>query len=135
MIQTYKGIDYIIFKNDRDGIISSYCAYIKIPEDHPWFQIDDYDDLPLVVHGGFTFLEMLTTGGEARGFTPGKWAGWDYLHYGDAMYPEGDEPVSAELKKMREDSGLFQNRPGDHRWTHDEVEVEVKEAIEEMLKA
>lgn len=30
-------------------------GYVRIPESHPWRQIEDYDQFPVDVHGGLTF--------------------------------------------------------------------------------
>ena len=34
-------------------------GYIALPKDHPWYEVD-YEDIPVKVHGGLTFSEMMT---------------------------------------------------------------------------
>ena len=114
-MKTYKDIEYIIIKNPYIG---TWLAYIKIPNNHSWKEIDCYDDVPLSVHCGLTFMSNVTKEKEElftiQQFTIGKWIGWDYGHLCD--YVNYGDYVS-EGKK----------------WTYEEVEEDVKHAIDDML--
>jgi hypothetical protein len=129
MIKKYKEIPYIIYRNAE---VSTYAAYIRIPEDHPYFKIVrkkqssrfsdkydiDYEAVPLDVHSGLTFGQHVTKRRKwPQGFTPGYWVGWDYAHAGD-VFP-----------------GRGINFPDDHEWTAEEVEKECMEAIEQLIDA
>lgn len=68
-----------------------WCAYVKIPKDHPWFDIDIWGkDRPDVeIHGGLTFGEM---------FEGEFWIGFDCAHSHDIV------PSLVQMKKkFRED--------------------------------
>ena len=130
----HKGIPFIVTQSP----IGSYCAYIRIPDDHPWNKCVDkvtkgkignreyeyengYDDIPLEVHGGPTFSRRVKKGEKwPQEFTTGAWVGWDYGHAGDYV------PLLPTLP-------LFGDR--DKHWTEGEVVKECKEAIEQMLEA
>lgn len=178
MIKTYKGIEYIVFFNQREGsIMSNFNGYIHLPDDHPWVKhiqkkrwydmelimwkikrsqakrdkklfteprpklkrwyMTDYNSIPLDVHGGVTFGEKIVKRDVKKwpqGFTPGYWVGWDYLHAGDALYPEAGELISKDLQRVRDENpGMFTNHSDDHRWKEEEVEEEVLEAIDEVI--
>ena len=34
-------------------------GYVALPKDHPWYKVG-YDNIPVKVHGGLTFSEMIT---------------------------------------------------------------------------
>ena len=59
----------------------SLCAYIGVPNGHPFYG-KDCSDLDIDCHGGLTFSA------EAHGKWPEGywWFGWDYGHYGDAVF-------------------------------------------------
>ena len=155
MIKTHQGVDYIIFKSSIDEIMSFFTAYVKVPTGHPWtkhlkrkranvlikLSVRGYDAIPLEVHGGLTFGELIKKGQEThQGFSPGWWIGWDYAHVGDAIYPEGDELVSPTLQELRQKKPeLFSNRDfgfgTDHRWTYGEVEIHVFDAINQLIES
>ena len=93
-------------------------AYIKIPETHPLYKIKEYDDIPLDVHGGVTYLnDYLCT---QHGKIEGKFAGWDYAHVGDycgfMMEPLG---IDWENEK---------------KWTTQEILHDVKDACYQLKK-
>ena len=92
----YEGYDYIICSLDYRYPV----AYVRIPEDSPFFKcedkdlIDDYfvkytDELPC--HGGITFTDeypycLYNNHGMLKGTTdlqPGWYIGWDYSHCND----------------------------------------------------
>jgi len=120
-MKSYKGINYIIYPH-----IGSFCAYVQLPEKHKWIKKlkKSYDDVPLDVHGGVTFGAILTKDDvkeweNEQGFTEGAWVGWDYLHSGDAV---------------DFGNGLGMSFSWEHHWTKNEVEAEVKEAIEQVVQ-
>lgn len=91
-------------------------AYIKIPSDHPYFNVKDYDEIPLNVHCGLTFMD---NGGlridENGGFIEGKFIGWDYAHAGDYYAYLGFE--------------------SDKKWTTKEIQEEVRDACYQLEEA
>jgi len=75
-----KGIYGLILKSSI-----SLCGYIGITNDHELYA-KNYDLIDLPVHGGLTFSGQ---GGDGiRPFSEVWWIGWDYAHYGDAMFFE-----------------------------------------------
>jgi hypothetical protein len=78
------------FKGDYLSL-GCWCAYIRIPEGHPWFNVDIWGDSgpDVDVHGGLTFGEM---------FDNEFWIGFDCGHSRDVI------PSVVEMKKkMRQD--------------------------------
>ena len=125
---TYKNYDYMVL-NIRG---THFCAYIRLPESHPFYQLP-YEAIDLDCHGGLTFSEMtdfenvrLRVWDPWSGlwWIPGRWVeekvkkgywiGWDYAHDGDFS------PLWPEL--------------GGREWTADEVALEAKMVIEELIK-
>ncbi|HYT41828.1 MAG TPA: hypothetical protein VEP90_05750 [Methylomirabilota bacterium] len=120
----YKGVPYKILQNPR---LFFPLAYIRIPEKHPWLKVDNYNDIPLDVHGGITFLTTIT-GKEKieedwHKFTPGTWLGWDYGHAGDFNY------IISSLQNVQKWNKKIKNK----FWQFDEIEEEIKDAINQML--
>ena len=70
---TIDGFDYIIL-----NLGTHPTAYVRIPEDHKYFQ-KGYDDVDVDVHGGLTYSGKKVSNTENEGW----WIGWDYAHYGD----------------------------------------------------
>lgn len=105
----------------------------------------DYDNVPLNVHGGLTFGELITNQTKNnfhQPFTPGLWVGWDYQHAGDEMYlpKERIEGKDEETKRvwneiMEIHTQSFPDLPKDKRWTWEEVEEDCKDAISQLIKA
>jgi len=107
-------IKEILDKGAIDGfdyVIVSYgphpCAYIRIPEGHPFYD-KDYDDVALDVHGGLTYSGNLS---HLDGVEPGFYLGWDYAHIGDYV-------------------GYYDSN--DKKWTTEEILEEVKGAIAQV---
>jgi len=110
LTDTYKGYKYAI--TCVDGMW--YCAYIVIPKDNKYYKVD-YDFIPLDVHGGLTF-------GDYHRCLNGEWCiGWDYAHAGDYNPGLGDFQFD------------FFGAPA-HKWTVKEIEVECKDAIDQLIK-
>lgn len=125
---TYKGFDYLVL-NTRNMY---YCAYVRIPESHPFYKIP-YLSIDLNCHGGLTFGEMtpfdnvrvMEWDSRFYGFfwqgrwneervRKGYWLGWDYGHDGDF------DPTEPEK--------------GGEQKTADEIVLEIKLVIEELIK-
>ena len=85
------------------------CAYYGLPVEHPLAGVN-YDELPVNVHGGFTF------GGEfnrpyhhsqkcmvLKGY---YWYGWDYGHYGDQSFwgEENEEEKKWDVESVYNDA-------------------------------
>ncbi len=134
-IQIYRDIPYII----HVGPVGAYCAYIRIPDNHPWNKLvdkisaidlhdngpklqvhDGYNDInPYIdVHGGLTFCCRIFNEDDSKnwpqGFTIGAWIGWVYAHYGDFI-PALNVGI------------------GDIHHSKLSVEVDCKHAIDQML--
>ncbi len=98
------------------GCILSYgshpCAYVQLPESHPYYGQTDYDAIPVDCHGGLTYA--------AFGLHPEKykkdgfWVGWDYLHWGDF----------ADYGKVK--------MPG-KQWTVKEIQAEVESVVQQLV--
>jgi hypothetical protein len=119
-MKEYKKIKYVITTNPRMGFP---LAYIKVPENHPFMKIKNYNDVPLDVHGGVTFMaDVVDKDDSFQKFDKGRWIGWDYGHAGDWDYIVLGEDIMDWNKQ-------FDNK----MWTFEEVEKEVKAAIRELL--
>lgn len=87
---------------------SHYCGYVGIPKGNPAFELG-YDDVPVSIHGGLTFGEHKLNGNTSTLW----WLGFDCAHAGDVV------------------RGSFE-RPGDHRWTLQEVIKETRYLAEQL---
>lgn len=105
---TYKGYDYLVLRIRGMHL----CAYVRIPETHDFYG-KEYDDIPIECHGGLTFCQM--TDFELPDISNGYWIGWDYAHVGDW-------------------TPLMPNE-NDKKWTPDEVVLEAKQVIEQLIQA
>lgn len=60
---------------------ASLCAYIGVPEGHPFYG-KDYSGLNISCHGGLTFASE-----PCKNWPEGFWwLGWDYAHYKDRSF-------------------------------------------------
>ena len=67
---SHRGYDFFV-----KDFPSHYCAYVRIPEGHPYHKIHYKDEkMNISVHGKLSFSEMLEDE---------YWIGWDYGHGGD----------------------------------------------------
>jgi hypothetical protein len=88
------------FENGIKYVIKSLgthpVAYIGIEENHPLAGFD-YEEIPIDVHGGFTFSRK----GDGEYLPKGYWwYGWDYAHSGDfSGYYEADSYLAKNSKK------------------------------------
>ena len=72
----YKDYDYVIL-----SLGTHPCAYVRIPEDHPYYG-EDYDNCDIDCHGGLTYgNSYLRTSYDTQ--EDGWWIGWDYAHCDD----------------------------------------------------
>lgn len=105
----------------------------------------DYDSVPLNVHGGLTFGEYIssrTNFSYFQPFTPGLWVGWDYQHAGDEMYLPADRIIEKDQRTQDVWTDImaihrreFPGIPKDIRWNWEDVEVDCKDAIEQLRRA
>ena len=114
----YEVVGYGIYKDVKWAIVSIRgshpCAYIQDMFD--WGKYDNFDDIPLRVHGGVTFYDNCYFNKEEENV---KYIGWDYAHCDDFIaYPEMPSLEDLNCKK----------------WTYDEVKQDVYNAIDQMLK-
>lgn len=103
-----KGYSYCI-----RSLGSHPCAYVKIPDGHPYFQVD-YVKCYIRCHCGLTYA-----GDKLGAFTDtvrtGWWIGWDYAHAGDyCCYPGITIPGKT--------------------WTLTEIRAEVASVIDQLIK-
>ena len=95
-------------------------AYIKIPETHLYHKCKSYNEMPLDVHGGLTYMEdyLHVENGQT---IEGKFVGWDYGHICD-------------YTGYRELFGGF-GFEDEKKWTTEEIFAEVKEACYQLKEA
>ena len=90
-------------------------GYIIIPETHPWFGME-YNDIPVEVHGGLTFgnvitEDMLEHWDNLTKDDIGKWLiGFDTNHYNDNMSRWPKEKVIKEAKRLLEQAKSFNGK-------------------------
>lgn len=70
------------------------CGYVKVPSSHPTTEIDSYDDVPVLVHGGLTYGAN------------GKW-GFDCAHSEDTPQIWTLAAVKNETEKLAEQLSLL----------------------------
>ena len=86
------------------------CAYVEIPEEHPWFE-KKYQRLRHVrCNGGLTYSDYGPVGSSNE--RNAWWIGWDYAHPND--YAPREEIIGEQRGKQ---------------WTTEEIFAEVKEVI------
>ncbi len=107
-IEKYKGLEYLIWWNERMG---HFCAYVKLPKNHKYEKIDDCKNMEIDCHWGLTFTETIKRNNHyPQKFTEGKWIGWDYGHFRDkSKFMDG------------------------YKWSEKEVEEECKNVINQLL--
>ena len=107
----YKDYDYVIL-----SLGTHPCAYVRIPEDHPYYG-KDYNNCDIDCHWGLTYgSPYLRTSNDTQEI--GWWIGWDYAHSGDYM------DYGYEI-------GM---NDGDKKWTTDEIVRECKRVINQIIK-
>lgn len=99
---TYKNYDCAI----RRGGMWGWCGYVKIPEHHPYHEIN-FDDMDIRVHGGLT-------GGDDEGRI-----GFDTCHAGDRW------PSTYLLPDFQEKG---------HYWTYEDTIEEVKRMVDQLIE-
>lgn len=59
----------------RNSEMGSWCGYVEVPRDHPWYE-KPYDDIEVEVHGGLTYAKKSNE----------AWRiGFDCAHYMDLI--------------------------------------------------
>ena len=76
------GLEWMVIHNGN----GYRCGYVRLPAGHPWHG-ENYDDIPVTVHGGLTFTEP-DKPCDAPGPDTDWWIGFDCAHSGDAPDPE-----------------------------------------------
>lgn len=102
----FKGYEYIIAKSDV-----CFLAYIKLPNSSKFYNID-YDDIPLLVHGGLTYCGDRLNDDDF-------WIGWDYGHLGD--------------KPLIDNSSWFFKEKNTRMWTVPEIFQHIMTAIDQLI--
>ena len=96
-------------------------AYIRIPENHKYYQVD-YDEVDVDVHGGLTYgKDYLHIENDVK--IDGWFIGWDYGHAGDYMGYYADEIFNLALYK-----------DDDKKWTTEEIAKEVRDVCYQLAK-
>ena len=90
----------------------SLTAYVGVPIEHPLAD-QNYDDVPLDVHGGLTHG---APGDQVHRPLGWYWYGWDYAHAGD-------------LTKL---SAWYGRDLGEHDWTIREVAAHTIDAMRQL---
>ena len=106
---SFYGYDYYIL-----SLGSHPTAYVRIPENHKFYNIKNYDDIPIQCHGGLTFMEdylKIFNNHEVSG----RFIGWDYAHIGDYSAYVGDET--------------------EKKWTTQEIQDDVKSVCKQLKEA
>lgn len=109
---TYEGYKYFI------ALVAKmwYCAYVILPKKSKYYKVEDYDNIPIEVHGGLTFANK-------HCLVRNQWCiGWDYAHIGDYI------PLFGDYRDEMEDG--FGMPP--HKWEPDEIEYDCKNVIEQL---
>lgn len=110
----YKGYHFIIISYG-----SHPCAYVKIPNHHPYYN-KYYGDLDIEVHGGLTYGGMLN---HIPGYEQNKtnwFIGWDYAHAGDYYAGLLDSPYV---------------HSHDKKWSVHEIISEIQFVIKQLIRA
>ena len=90
------------------------CAYVELQKEHPYYGRCDCDtcDLDIDVHGGITFRNY----GLGNTISRDKYLlGWDYNHYNDYNYIDGQNGWTSGKK-----------------WTTEEIFDDVKSVIKQL---
>jgi hypothetical protein len=74
------GLECFVVRNSM-GV---YLGYVRVPEDHPWFERDD-DETRVDVHGGLTWSGPLKHRQVDKRRLDGWWLGFDCAHYGNGV--------------------------------------------------
>lgn len=127
VISEYKGLQYAVWFNDVQGY---RCGYVKIPEDHPYFEKKD-DELNITSVG-------LTFEGHIKGLS-GWFIGWDHHHIWEGIDEEGIRKAHTNLSEDELETMLDYARvmAGDRYGfysTKDDVEEECHRVIEELIR-
>ena len=112
----------------RQTSMGTWCGYVALTPRHPWFN-QDYDEIPVDIHGGLTYSKS-----EPDGY---YWIGFDCAHWGDYI------PMLAELQKQLEKEEVM-TPAGEmvrltagiegRRWTKEETAEEVSRLREQVQK-
>lgn len=75
---SHAGFEFKVLRNP----LGFRCGYVKIPNDHPWYE-KSYFDIDVSIHGGLTYGQK-NKSGELKGF----WIGFDCMHCFDSACPD-----------------------------------------------
>lgn len=97
----------------------TYCGYVKLPEDHPYYE-KNYDDIhDIHVHGDLTYSKDGTFG-------------FDCYHILDNDISPLTETMKAEYPEKFKESGISTRGPP-HYWTFEEVKKETEIMAEQFF--
>ncbi|WP_461240861.1 hypothetical protein [Paucilactobacillus sp. N302-9] len=92
------------------------CGHVIIPPNHRYFGVD-YEDIPVTVHGGLTYGELM----QLDPFEPESYViGFDCAHAGDV------------IPKMSELTGIHPSI-NEHLWTVGEVKQELEQLVDQLI--
>lgn len=111
----YNGFDYVIYACDTHP-----CAYVLLKKWDPFINIQDYFNIPVLMHGGCTYYEsldyFLKYHKDYKPILGGvKVIGWDYAHAGDWL---SCSSLTADEKK----------------WTLEEIKDEIHSVINSIIR-
>lgn len=110
IVTSWEDRGFVCFINHSE-MFDTFNGYMIVPKSHPW-NGQNYENIPVDVHGGLTFSENINN----------YWVlGFDTNHHGDAYGPNANSPAS-----------LLQNY-GTYRDV-DYVKNELKNLVDQALK-
>lgn len=71
------------------------CGYVRVPRGNPAFIVENYDDIPVEVHGGLTFSSFGTEWDKNKKHF---WVGFDCAHAGDLIINESNDGYKQDWK-------------------------------------
>ena len=113
------------------------CGYVGIPKGHSLYDIGDYDDIPVVCHGGVTY-----TSHNLHGFDTCNdifWIGFDCAHYNDGKDYEAGRKYFADdishIESMARWEELDKQYPcGEEVRSQEYVEEQCRQMVDQLIE-
>lgn len=116
---TLQGIQW---KTIASQVAFAWNGYVRLPEQHPWYGLEDWR-VPVDVHGGITY-----------GPDPDGWIGFDTLHAGDAVLMLDQVDPDADLDLLDQSTGVPHRQEG-RVWTYAHVKWETLRLAQQTARA
>ena len=86
-MDNYRGFNYLVVSYGTHP-----CAYVEIPEGHPYYDMD-YDKMPIICHEGLNYYGPIDHKPLGPAPIKGYYIGWSYDHLYDYMgrYSDTDD--------------------------------------------